>query len=121
MLTRDIPWDPSRYDRSLSDDRTWLSQQVDPLPLHSGFDNGGNYTEGELYASLAVHQARLRPSLLSQLRGTLPGIHDWNSEDSNAGINVHDLRMNAADYEAERIYFLNVPTDVVRRTRRATT
>ena len=40
VLTRDIPWDPSRYDRSLSDDRTWLSQQVDPLPLHDGFDNG---------------------------------------------------------------------------------
>ena len=121
VFTRDIPWDPSRYDRSLSDDRTWISQQANPLPLHSGFDNGGNYTEGELYTSLAVHRAHLRPSLLSQLRGTLPGICDWNSEDSNTGINVHDLRMNAADYEAERIYFLNVPTDVVRRTRRATT
>lgn len=117
ILTRDIPWDPSRYDRVLSDDRKWISQQAAEITTHAGFDAHGDYTDGEIYTTLAIQTARMQPAILSQTRQDVRLAADLNNLEGH----VYDIDMNPPDYEAERVFFLNAPTEVVRHTRRATT
>ena len=108
----------------LSNDNQWRSRQAHVTPtLHDGFDTAGNYTDGtvvngEAYTSICVQTTSLQPSILSQTRHNVVLASDLiNISESNA----YDITMNAPNYEAERIYFLNVPREVVRRTRNATT
>ena len=68
ILTRDVPWDPSRYDRVLSNDWKWISQQAAEITMHAGFDALGDYTDGEAYTTLAIQAARLQPAILMQTR-----------------------------------------------------
>ena len=131
LLTRDIPWDPSasRHDGMLSNDNQWRSRQAQVLltqviqSLHDGFDTTGNYTDGTILneeddTSIHVQTTSLHPSILSQTRHHVVLASDLNNISES---NAYDITMNAPNYEAERIYFLNVPQEVVRRIRNATT
>ena len=66
---------------------------------------------------LAIQTARMQPAILSQTRQDVRLAADLNNLEGH----VYDIDMNPPDYEAERVFFLNAPTEVVRHTRRATT
>ena len=124
ILTRDVPWNPSRHDGMLSNNNQWRSRQAQVTQgLHDGFDTAGNHTDGTILdeaddTSIHVLASNLQPSILSQTRHHVVLASDLNNTSEN---NTYDITMNDPNYEAERIYFLNVPQDVVRRTRNATT
>jgi len=119
FLTRDMPWDPSRHDRILSTNAQWMSlQEQVSTSTHDGFNQVGEHIGIEAYTAIRVQAANVRPSILSQARRNAVFANDLNDVSES---NVYDININPPDYEAERIYFLNVPQDVVRRTRNATT
>ena len=125
FLSRDIPWDPKRYDKVLSSDEAWKAQQdmVDES-IDEGFDLSGNYVPEEAdgadtYMELCVNSTRLGPSLLSQTRQNISFAHDFNHVVPEA--NATTINVSPPDYEADRIYFLNASENVVRRTHAATT
>ena len=134
IFTRDTPWDPSKHDLTLSNDTRWmLSKQQDiPGSLHDGFDLTGEYIaqmhehntmshmgsiDEQSYIDIAVNVTNLQPSILSQARGDTILAANLNH------IEQHErtITRNPPDYDSERIFFLNAPIDVVRRTRNATT
>ena len=119
FLTRDMPWDPSRHDRILSTNAQWMSlQEHVSTSTHDGFNQVGEPIGIEAYTAIRVQAANVRPSILSQARRNAVFANDLNDVSES---NVYDININPPDYESDRIYFLNVPQDVVRRTRIATT
>ena len=125
FMTRNIPWDPKRHDKMLSNDEAWKAQQHDvESPIHDGFDLSGNYIPEEAddaatYMELCAHSTRLGPSLLSQTRQNVSfatNLNDTTHEASATSINIEP-----PNYEADRTFFLNASSDVVRRTHIATT
>ena len=66
-----------------------------------------------MYTTLAIQTARMQPAILSQTRQDVRLAADLNNLEGH----VYDIDMNPPDYEAERVFFLNAPTEVVRHTR----
>ena len=98
---------------------------LDRLTSPQVFTMVPQYTDGTVlnlnevaYTSICVQTTSLQSSILSQTRQNVVLASDLNNISES---NAYDITINAPNYEAERIYFLNVPQEVVRRTRNATT
>ena len=80
-------------------------------------DARGDYTDGEWRG---VHYlgdsggAHATSHTLSHTRKDVQLAADLNNLEGH----MYDIDMNPPDYEAERVFFLNAPTEVVRHTRR---
>ena len=75
-------------------------------------DARGDYTDGEVYTTLAIQAARMQPAILSQTRKDVQLAADLNNLEGH----MYDIDMNPPDYEMRQS--LNAPTEVVRHTRR---
>ena len=125
-MTRDVEWDPSKFDRNLTQDRTWMARQPDPPPIHPGFDHEGNYLRRAdiLDRGLTSKDSTPPPppphpqSDLEYIREKLPLL-----------VNINELhhshfahrRTRPRDPNDFRKYFLGMPASVVSATLDSTT
>ena len=107
IMTRDVLWRPSKYDSRPSRNESWFDDQNNPYPLHPGFDFSGDLIETNISETLT-------PSILSQLRRDGPILENLNAC-------IHETTPVPIDAEANRRFFLNQPTRVVRHTLDSTT
>jgi len=129
--TNDVPWDPSIYDFDPLKDKVPLMK--DNPHIYEGFDENGEFQRIKVNRSrFGAMQNRnrstgggskLTPSILSQVRKDCRFILNQNDPTS---VNQYSNKLleqspSKVDFEAERLFFLNQPRNVVEKTFGATT
>jgi len=129
-MTRDVPWFPAQYDSEPDDSA--IGRKGNAIDTLSGYDDSGELLEASAARAMRSGNYRrhtesfvpLVPAVLSHLQRHGPAliahIHHQRGDDSRI-LSYGELSEGSVDYDARRQYFLNVPSDVVRRTYDATT
>jgi len=137
-MTRDVPWFPAQYDSEPDDSA--IGRKGNAIDTLSGYDGSGELLEASaahramgsgnhrrhtesfvpLVPAVLSHLQRHGPALMNRSSDINAHIHHQRGDDSRI-LSYGELSEGSVDYDARRQYFLNVPSDVVRRTYDATT
>ena len=148
IMTRDVPWDPKRYDLKQSDDEDLfaaLAAEDGHIPLHDGFNDFGELISAHLGEVTSDHGERCGEPSSARVSSTgelLPPPNEmyYNFYDGwcptySTEVYAHvavlgrvnfetlysERSLQPIEYEQHRRFFLNVPASTVRSTFDCTT